>query len=139
MKLVYVNELGPNFRGDNIYEFIFSDLDDVWGEDWDAEPASGKPLPPEINYIKKVGVLRNSDISLTLIQNSDFFGVYDAIDGVISLAWERSDSDDILINKRKRLVFNYGETIESVNDKLYERDVVLNWEKNLVQDETYES
>ena len=137
MKLVYVNELGPNFRGDNIYEFIFSDLDDVWGEDWDAEPASGKPLPPEINYIKKVGVLRNSDISLTLIQNSDFFGVYDAIDGVIALAWEKSDSDDILINKRKRLVFNYGETIESVNDKLYERDVVLNWEKNLVQDETY--
>jgi hypothetical protein len=137
MKLVYVNELGPNFRGDNIYEFIFSDLDDVWGEDWDAEPASGKPLPPEINYIKKVGVLRNSDISLTLIQNSDFFGVYDAIDGVIALAWERSDSDDILIHKRKRLVFNYGETIESVNDKLYERDVVLNWEKNLVQDETY--
>ena len=137
MKLVYVNELGPNFRGDNIYEFIFSDLDDVWGEDWDAEPASGKPLPPEMNYIKKVGVLRNSDISLTLIQNSDFFGVYDAIDGVIALAWERSDSDDILIHKRKRLVFNYGETIESVNDKLYERDVVLNWEKNLVQDETY--
>ena len=84
-----------------------------------------------------MGVLRNSDISLTLIQNSDFFGVYDAIDGVIALAWERSDSDDILIHKRKRLVFNYGETIESVNDKLYERDVVLNWEKNLVQDETY--
>ncbi len=137
MKLVYVNELGPNFRGDNMYEFIFSDLDDVWGEDWDAEPASGKPLPPEINYIKKVGVLRNSDISLTLIQNSDFFGVYDAIDGVIALAWENSNSDEILIHKRKRLVFGYGETIESVNDKLYERDVVLNWEKNLVQDETY--
>ncbi len=137
MKLVYVNELGPNFRGDNMYEFIFSDLDDVWGEDWDAEPASGKPLPPEINYIKKVGVLRNSDISLTLIQNSDFFGVYDAIDGVVALAWENSNSDEILIHKRKRLVFGYGETIESVNDKLYERDVVLNWEKNLVQDETY--
>ena len=28
MKLVYVNSMGPNFRGDNIYEFIFSDLDD---------------------------------------------------------------------------------------------------------------
>ena len=24
--LVFINELGPNFRGDNIYEFIFSDL-----------------------------------------------------------------------------------------------------------------
>jgi len=139
MILVYVNELGPNYKGDNIYEFIFSDLDDVWGEDWDSEPASGKPLPPEMNYIKKVGVLKNSEIELNLIQNSDFFGVYDAIDGVISLAWERSDSDDILIHKRKRLVFQYGDSVEIVENKLYERDIVLKWEKNLVQDETYES
>ena len=139
MILVYVNELGPNYKGDNIYEFIFSDLDDVWGEDWDSEPASGKPLPPEMNYIKKVGVLKNSEIELNLIQNSDFFGVYDAIDGVISLAWERSDSDDILIHKRKRLVFQYGDNVEIVENKLYERDIVLKWEKNLVQDETYES
>jgi len=139
MILVYVNELGPNYKGDNIYEFIFSDLDDVWGDEWDAEPASSKPSPPDINYIKKVGVLKNSEIDLNLIQNSDFFGVYDAIDGVISLAWERSDSDEILIHKRKRLVFGYGDTVESVENKLYERDIVLKWEKNLVQDETYES
>ena len=139
MNLVYVNELGPNYKGDNVYEFIFSDLDDVWGEDWDAEPASGKPLPPEINYIKKVGVLKNSDIQLELIQNSDFFGIYDAIDGVISLAWENANSDEVLIHKRKRLVFQYNEGIESVENKLYERDIVLKWEKNLVQNETYES
>jgi hypothetical protein len=138
MILVYVNELGPNFRGDNIYEFIFSDLDDVWGEDWDSEPANGKPQPPNIDYIKKVGVLKNSEIELNLIQNSDFFGVYDAIDGVISLAWERSDSDEILISKRKRLVFQYGETVDSVENKLYERDIVLKWEKNLVSNETHE-
>jgi hypothetical protein len=138
MNLVYVNELGPNFRGDNIYEFIFSDVDDVWGEDWDAEPANGRPQPPNIDYVKKVGVLKNSEIELNLIQNSDFFGVYDAVDGVIALAWEKGDSDEILINKRKRLVFQYGDTIESVDDKLYERDIVLKWEKNLVSDETYE-
>lgn len=139
MILVYVNELGPNYKGDNIYEFIFSDLDDVWGDDWDSEPASGKPSPPDINYVKKVGVLKNSEIELNLIQNSDFFGVYDAIDGVISLAWEKSDSDDILVHKRKRLVFQYGESVEDIENKLYERDIVLKWEKNLVQDETYES
>ena len=139
MNLVYVNELGPNYKGDNVYEFIFSDFDDVWGEDWDAEPAAGKPLPPEINYIKKVGVLKNSDIQLELIQNSDFFGIYDAIDGVISLAWENANSDEVLIHKRKRLVFQYNEGIESVENKLYERDIVLKWEKNLVQDEKYES
>ena len=137
MNLVYINELGPNYKGDNIYEFIFSDLDDVWGEDWDAEPASGKPFPPNVNYIKKVGVLKNSEIELNLIQNSDFFGVFDAVDGVIALAWENSNSDEILIHKRKRLVFNYGDSEETVNDKLYERDIVLNWEKNLINDETY--
>jgi hypothetical protein len=137
MILVYVNELGPNYRGDNIYEFIFSDLDDVWGDDWDAEPAAGKPSPPDVNYVKKVGVLKNSEIQLELIQNSDFFGVYDAVDGVISLAWEKSDTDDILIHKRKRLVFLYGDTVEIVENKLYERDIVLKWEKNLVTDEKY--
>ena len=26
MKLAYINELGPNYKGDNIYEFIFSDI-----------------------------------------------------------------------------------------------------------------
>jgi hypothetical protein len=137
MNLVYVNELGPNFRGDNIYEFIFSDVDDVWGDDWDAEPANGRPQPPNIDYVKKVGVLKNSEIELTLIQNSDFFGVYDAVDGVIALSWEKSDSDEILISKKRRLVFQYGETVESVENKLYERDIVLKWEKNLVSDEKY--
>lgn len=139
MILTYVNELGPNYKGDNIYEFIFSDVDDIWGDEWDAEPAAGKPSPPDINYIKKVGSLKNSEMELNLIQNSDFFGMYDAIDGVISLAWESSDSDDILIHKRKRLVFQYGESVESVENKLYERDIVLKWEKNLVKDESYES
>jgi hypothetical protein len=138
MNLVYVNELGPNFRGDNIYEFIFSDIDDVWGEDWDAEPANGRPQPPNIDYVKKVGVLKNSEIELNLIQNSDFFGVYDAVDGVIALSWEKGDSDEILISKKRRLVFQYGETVDSVENKLYERDIVLKWEKNLVSDEKYE-
>jgi hypothetical protein len=139
MKLIYINELGPNYKGDNIYEFIFSDLDDVWGEDWDSEPASGKPQPPEIQFIKRVGTLKNSLIELNLIQNSDFFGVYDSVDGVIALGWERSDSDEILIKKKKRLVFNFGETEKEIENKLYERDIVLKWEKTLVQDETYES
>jgi len=138
MNLAYVNELGPNFRGDNIYEFIFSDIDDVWGDDWDAEPANGRPQPPNIDYVKKVGVLKNSEIELILIQNSDFFGVYDAVDGVIALGWEKGDSDEILINKRKRLVFQYGESVDSVENKLYERDIVLKWEKNLVSDGTHE-
>jgi hypothetical protein len=134
MILVFINELGPNFRGDNIYEFIFSDVDDVYGDDWDSEPSNGKPTPPDVGFIKKVGVLKNSEIELELIQNSDFFGMYDSVDGVIALGWEKPDTTE-----GKRLVFQYGESIEDVENKLYEKDIVLKWEKNLVQDETYES
>ena len=134
MNLVFINELGPNFRGDNIYEFIFSDLDDVYGEYWDSETANGKPTPPHVEFIKKVGVLKNCEVELDLIQNSDFFGMYDSIDGVIALGWEKPDHYE-----GKRLVFQYGESIEIVENKLYEKDIVLKWEKNLVQDETYES
>ena len=129
--LIYINGLGPNYKGDNIYEFIFSDLDDVWGDEWDAEPASGKPSPPDINYIKRVGALKNSEIELELIQNSDYFGVYDAIDGVISLGWEK-ENDEKDFSLITRLVFQFGETEESVKNKLYERDVVLQFEKNIM-------
>ena len=132
MKLIYVNELGPNFRGDNIYEFIFSDIDDVWGDEWDSEPASGKPSPPQIDFIKKVGVLKNSGLHLNLIQNSDFFSVYDSVEGVSALAWEDSDSDAVTEEKMKRLVFHFGESVKNIEDKLYERDIVLNYEKTLV-------
>ena len=133
MKLVYINELGPNYKGDNIYEFIFSTQEDIWGDDWDKEPAGGSPTPPHIHFIEKVGVLKNSGIELNLIQNSDFFSVYDSVENVIALAWEISDSEAINTYKQKRLVFHYGETEEMVKDKLYERDIVLNWEKNLTE------
>src|SRR6056300_38819 len=134
MNLVYVNELGPNYKGDNIYEFIFSDVDDVWGDEWDAQPANGNPSPPHIQFIKKVGVLRNSGIELHLIQNSDFFGVYDAIDRVIALAWEDEDSEAVVNDKFTRLVFHYGESVKSVEDKIYERDIVLSYEKSFIED-----
>ena len=32
-----------------------------------------KPTPPMVEFIKKVGVLKNSEIELELIQNSDFY------------------------------------------------------------------
>jgi len=34
--------------------------------------------------------------------------------------------------KKKRLVFRFGETEQSVKNKLYERDIVLEFEKKIV-------
>jgi hypothetical protein len=127
--LIYINGLGPNYKGDNIYEFIFSDTLDVFGEYWDSKPANGYPLPPDIEYIKKVGTLMNEEIVFDLIQNSDVFSVIDSMDGVISLGWENEDKD---FSSIKRMVFQFGESENSVKDKLYERDIVLQFEKDVV-------
>lgn len=123
-KLIYVNGLGINYKGDYIYEFIFSDTLDVWGEGWESEPAMGKPRPPEMKYVTKVYTLKNTDIKFELAQNSDYFSMIDASDQVIALAWEMDYDEDL-----PRLVFKFGDDEGSVSDKLYARDVILEDEK----------
>ena len=130
--LIYVNELGPNYKGDNIYEFIFSDSsEDVWGEAWESKPSNGYPKPHELEFIKKVGVLKNTSLEFELIKNSDFFSFMDSMDDVVSLAWEK-ENEDIDFTTTKRLVFRFGESEQEIKDKLYERDIVLEFEKKVV-------
>jgi len=131
MYLIFVNELGPNYKGENVYEFIFSDkVDELWGEDWDSVPAHGNPGPPEMDYIKSVGVLNKSKIKMELVQNSDYFGMEHALDRVIALGWEVFQDDDF--SNDERLVFHFGDTQEEVMNKLYARDLVLEFEKNFL-------
>jgi len=124
--LIYVNGLGPDYKGDNLYEFIFSDTLEVDGESWDSAPANGYPSPPNLEFIKKVGVLKGTDKKFELIQNSDYFSMNDSVDGIIALAWEVEPLDD------RRLVFSFGEEESSVKDKLYEKDLILAFETEFV-------
>lgn len=124
--LIYVNGLGPDYKGDNLYEFIFSDTLEVDGESWDSAPANGYPSPPNLEFIKKVGVLKGTDTKFELIQNSDYFSMHDSMDGVIALAWEVEHLGDT------RLVFSFGEDETSVKNKLYEKDLILAFEKEFV-------
>jgi len=129
--LVYINGLGPNYKGDNIYEFIFSDTLEVFGENWESKPANGYPSPPDLEYIRKVGTLINEEVGFELVQDSDVFSVIDSMDGVIALGWEK-ETEDKDFSIIKRLVFQFGESESSVKDKLYERDIVLQFEKEVV-------
>jgi hypothetical protein len=54
----------------------------------------------------------------------------DAQDGVIALGWE-NESEDINFDLKKRIVFRFGEPEESIKNKLYERDIVLEFEKKV--------
>lgn len=129
--LIYINNIGINYKNENIYEFIFSDsTNEVWGENWEVKPANGYPSPPDIDYVKKVGVLTNGKITLELVQNSEIFSVQDSMDDVLALGWEKEDELDFSLVKR--LVFRFGEEEQKIKDKLYERDLVLEFEKKVV-------
>ena len=51
----------------------------------------------------------------------------DALDDVVALAWEPEE-----VQGKKRMVFRYGETEQQIKDKLYERDLILEFEKKVV-------
>ena len=124
--------VGKNYEGNYLYEFIFSDTtDNIDGEDWDTFPASGRPEAPHDHFIKRVGRLE-SELKLDVIQNSDTFAVWDAVDDVIALAWENINAYDSYPDKR--LCFKFGEKLKSVEEKLYEKDLILTY-KNQYQDE----
>jgi hypothetical protein len=51
----------------------------------------------------------------------------DAMDDVVALAWESEEEQG-----QKRLVFRFGEEEQKIKDKLYERDLILEFEKKVV-------
>ena len=126
--LIYINSIGKDWKGNYLYEFLYGDnIDGVDGEEWDSVPASGRPEPPHEEFVKKVGRL-TTELKLSLIQESNTFCIWDAVDGIIALGWE--DIDEYDEYPENRLWFKFGEELSSVNDKLYEKDIVLNYEKN---------
>lgn len=123
MHLIYVNEIGSDYKSQKQYEFVFSESTEIDMGDWFAIPASScqRSKSPDVEYVDVVGLLKDTDLQLELIQDSDFFGVIDAVDGVISLAWEKFDFD----NEFERLTFKFGEPIENVTKKLKNRNYNL--------------
>jgi hypothetical protein len=130
--LIYINGVGQDWKGNYIYEFLFSDTtEDIDGEEWDTYPASGNPDPPHARFVKKVGVM-TSEMKFGLIQNSDTFAVWDAVDGMIAMGWE--DINDYDEYPDTRIYFHFGDDIKSVEDKLFEKDIILDY-KNRVKHE----
>jgi hypothetical protein len=126
--LVFINVIGKDWKGVNLYEFIFSDTkEDIDGDDWDAIPAAGRPLSPNEEHVNKVGRLTTDEFTLHVIQESDSFSVWDAVDGVVALGWE--NMDDYEEYPDRRLAFHFGEEIKDVEAKLYEKDLILEYKK----------
>ena len=126
--LIYIVEVGKDWKGTARYEFLFSDTTkDIDGDEWDAIPASGRPESPHEHLVKKVGILISDEKRFNLIQNSDTFSVWDAIDGVVAMAWE--NMDDYEEYPESRIAFHFGDTIKEVEGKLYEHDLTLEYKR----------
>ena len=123
MKLIYINEIGSDYKGQKQYEFIFSKSTEIDMDEWFVIPSSStsQPKSPEVEYVDLVGLLKDTDLHLELIQDSDYFGVIDAVDGVVALGWEKFDFD----SEFERISFKFGESLESVTKKLKQRDYLL--------------
>ena len=116
MYLLYINELGQDYKGQRQYEFIFGKDPDTLVEEWFIIPSAGRAIPPEIEDIDLVGLLKNCDLKLELVQNSDYFGVIDAVDGIVALGWEAFDME--AEERPIRVSFHFSEELESVTAKL---------------------
>ena len=64
---------------------------------------------------------------MDVIQDSQSFAVWDAVDGIIALAWE--NLDDYEEYPESRISFNFGEEKNKVTETLYEKDLFLKFEK----------
>jgi hypothetical protein len=128
--LIYIHVIGSDRKGVSLYEFIFSNTkEDIDGDGWDSIPAAGNPSPPFEELVKRVGTLVSPDKQFNVIQDNDSFSVWDAVDGVIGLAWENMDSYEVY--PESRLHFHFGEEIKNVESKLYEHDLILDYKKEL--------
>jgi len=141
LKLIYINKVGYNAKGEGIYEFIFSYNEtniDIEGWCWDMSPACDNATPPIEEYIDAIFNLKKNSF--------DLFCLHEAVDReymhgyytIHALAYEiekqdengngvsdyqkmfEGDKDDVPL-----LVFHYSMTLAKVKDLLNARKIIL--------------
>jgi hypothetical protein len=133
MYLIYINRIGKTFKGENIFEFLFSDSTDwEWDDSWyeSSVLTDTRELSPDESIIKLVGTLKTDELDLELVQEDGVRDIYNAVEGIIALGWEKLEEEDEIPEKRR--VFKFGDTKESVDEQLYEYDLSLKYKENKV-------
>ena len=133
LKLIYINKIGTNFKGEHMFEFLFSDrTDHDWDEEWyeSSVITDMTDLTPETSFIKSVGFLKTNELDLELVQESGVFQVYNAVEGIIALGWEKWVDEEEVPEELERLVFKFGDHKTEIEAKLLTMDLELNYTEN---------
>ena len=131
MYLIYINRIGTTFKGEHIFEFLFSNsVDWEWDDSWyeSSVMTETRELAPDETIVKIVGTLKTDLFDMELVQEDGVRDIYNAVEGIIALGWEKLEEDEEIPEKRR--VFNFGDTKESVDEQLYEYDLVLSYKEN---------
>lgn len=123
--LCFINLIGEEVDGYYRYEFIFTDkIDEVFGEDWEYKPAGMvNTIIPSDEYITEVHIVKTK-IKFDLIQNNMCFGMQDAMDGIVSIAYENMDAYESYPDDG-RLFFMFGESFDEVERKLAMKSILM--------------
>lgn len=122
--IIYIKRIGENDDG-YIYELFFTtELDLVWGDDWNIKPASiCGPIPPTPDSYNEKLIIK-TDLSLDLAQDNSCFSMQDCMTRVIALAWENIDEYDVF-EPENRLVIMYGETYDEIIKKINNKNIKI--------------
>lgn len=123
--LCFINLIGEEVDGYYRYEFIFTDkIDEVFGEDWEYKPAGMvNTIIPSDEYITEVHIVKTK-IKFDLIQDNMCFGMQDAMDGIVSIAYENMDAYESYPDDG-RLFFMFGESLDEVERKLAMKSILM--------------
>jgi hypothetical protein len=143
LKLIFVLKIGYNFKGEGLYEFIFSknpENIDVEGWCWDISPACDNALTPTEKYIDKVYSLKTRTFDLFCLHEATDREYMQGYHTIHALAYEidkqisdtnnskYSDYEKMFENEDDDLpllVFHYGMSLEKVKEILSTRKFIL--------------
>ena len=141
LKLIYINKIGYNSKGEGLFEFIFSKDEtniDIEGWLWDISPACDNATPPTEEYYDKIYNLKTRSFDLFCLHESVDREYMHGYYTIHALAYETERSADIdginsyeklfgdeNVDEAPLLVFHYGMTFEKVKHLLNERKFIL--------------
>lgn len=122
LKVIYVNHLGVDFEGNNIYQMLLShDTEDTWAEFWEQKPACNcGDLTPDTSmydYVKEF----KAPFKFDLAQDNCSFSMQDCRDHCVALASENLDEAEEY--PEVRVVIQFGDDADDVERLLLRRNI----------------